>query len=945
MVAITLYTPAMVLLGLLSTAVVTASDKVQAVSVATNHLEKRLDAAEAVHLLSRTGIGSSPQDVLRYTGLKRAAAIDSLLAEINTTPFLPVPAWVNEASPHYSFRGSMPINQQRAFDRQRDAELAQMRQWWISEMLQTPSPQTERLVLFWHNHFVSAYSAIGRQSTSMARQNQLFRRYAKGNFRDFVKAVLRDPAMLDYLDNRSNRKKSPNENFGRELLELFTLGEGNYSEADVKNAARALTGFTVAGRHDMRFQFAANHHDFGEKTLFGKSGRFGADQLVDLIMEQPAVAVFLTRKFWQEYVNSTTINEAAVETIAANFRRSDYSLEVLLRSLLKHEEFWAPHNRQAVIKSPVDLVLGLFRTRGMGREHAPKAVTALAQQGQNLFEPPNVAGWSGGESWITPNRLLSRMTWLQQISGDLVEPVATPLDVEKAGTDHDGMKSESAAMLAPTGNSMTMQSAATDNEMNPVGSSNEMMSGSTMLAEKVYENGVTVARSANAKSSKTRIVAKLASDDFRGTPEVNIHLLSQGEVVWKSAVVQLKPGRDTLRHGVSTGYSDFLFRKYNFSAEDLATAQLASGKNKQPGLPDYDEVRLHFSNDLSDGDGDRNLYVEWVSINGDVLHASAGRQQSQCIPANPFNAGHLYCMGYLSMQSGHDALDPTNQHSVDYHPFNSNGLRAAQVFLDRAHPLNGGKPKNPSVAFTLANVVFGDRQWKNLQVQLVKLQDGGYQMVLGRYDCWPDCLQQWPACSNRSKPDPYYRAIRIRLEAGALDPDVKGQGGGCRISDLHSNDAQLVIALWGALADMAGAVKDDRKLTRGNFLARFNRWLKPIDKVDALAPASMTAGEASTPHLTELLPVKPATINASMESMSDSSIVPVSHSADTAQQAVWLESVETLLKQNHLAGSLHTLFAPIDRQSEVADDADSLQSHSRHSRLSQLISSPAFQLK
>ena len=181
----------------------------------------------------------------------------------------------------------------------RDREMGEFRLWWVKEMIETPSPQTERLVLFWHNHFVSTYPALDEQSTSLARQNLMFRRQGSGNFRLMLKEVIRDAAMLNYLDNDNNKRNAPNENLARELLELFTLGEGNYDEHTVKEAARALTGYRTNKLRDLSFEISPWDQDRGLKNILGSWGFHDGDDLIDLILEQPSSSEFITRKFWR----------------------------------------------------------------------------------------------------------------------------------------------------------------------------------------------------------------------------------------------------------------------------------------------------------------------------------------------------------------------------------------------------------------------------------------------------------------------------------------------------------------------------------------------------------------------------------------------------------------------------------------------------------------------
>ena len=204
-------------------------------------LEKPLSEADARHLLSRTGLGITVAQLDAIKGLNRSDAINKIISGFDSVPHRAMPAWTLDTAPLYWARQDFNREDRRRFDRKRDSELADLRQWWVDTMLTTPSPQTERMVLFWHDHFATSYHSVNRQSIAMARQNQLFRQQGMGDFKALVKNMIRDPALLNYLDNLSNRKGSPNENLARELMELFTLGEGHYGEATVREAARALT--------------------------------------------------------------------------------------------------------------------------------------------------------------------------------------------------------------------------------------------------------------------------------------------------------------------------------------------------------------------------------------------------------------------------------------------------------------------------------------------------------------------------------------------------------------------------------------------------------------------------------------------------------------------------------------------------------------------------------
>lgn len=844
-----------------------------------NHLEQRLTAADAVHLLSRTGIGAHPGVVLRYTGLTRATAVKQVLQGLADSPDTPMPDWVEAAAPAYMARGAMSVNERASFDYDRDRELEELRAWWIGEMIQTTSPQTERLVLFWHNHFVSAYSAIGKQSTSMARQNRLFRKHAAGNFGEFLRAVLRDPAMLDYLDNRSSHKKSPNENLGRELLELFTLGEGNYQESDVKNAARALTGYSVAPAHNMSFRFLPYRHDFDNKTLFGQTGAFDADDLVDLLLEQPETSKHIALKFWRAYVNSTEVNEAAVNSIAAVFHESGYDIRELLHGLLAHPDFWSDENRYAVIKSPVDLVVGTLRTRGASVANINAVAAALTEQGQNLFEPPNVAGWPGGASWISPNRLLSRVAWLSRFGADRLE-----LGARAAGIQADSMS-----------------------------------------------EGMSMGMARETSMQGVRVVARLASDDLDGAPEVRVELLNGNEVVWLSDVVTLKPGRDTVIAGVGDNNSSFIWKKYTFKA--LESTEAPAG---------FDRVRLHFLNDHFDGDGDRNLYVDWVKVDQQLYRPFNGTQSSDCVPESPFDAGYLFCAGYLEIPAGTSNAMADNAAEPLAAMINQQGLKVGNAYFQRVqNPLETAKPtakrKTSDLVINLADIEYGDRHWHNLQAFVRVDRNNNYKLVFDRYACWPDCFQSWPDCTERAEHDPYYRAVSVLLplDREGLQGDSQAHRNNrrnhCGIDDLQQDDQALVSAIWNLLPQFYESVKQDRSLRRRRNAEFFANWLPHIDKVAAAAPEP-----TSTPVSIPKPPIE----------QSQNSLEQVYFAAGQSPE-VWRDAVSFLMQQSPMDETLNPLFLPVSstRNSGEASESITTQSLQKRADFKAFLLRPEFQLK
>ena len=348
-----------------------------------------LEFAEARHLLARTSFGGTLADLEALRPLPYEAAVERLLNGVRQQPGTAPPAWVDEPLP----RRTMSEVEQQAFRaRMREHGLA-LKGWWYQEMLSTDAPFTERMTLFWHNHFTSSLQKV-RWPALLYQQNLLLRQHAVGNFRTLLHAIAKDPAMLLYLDSQTNRKWVPNENFARELLELFTLGEGHYSEPDIKEAARAFTGWEVEPRTG-RFRFNASTHDDALKTFLGRSGAFDGDAILDILLEQPRLAVHLTEKLWRAFISDTP-DAAEVQRLAALFRQHDYTLRPLLQALFMSSHFRAASNRGTMIKSPVELMVGTLRLFHVPVRDPEPLVRAGRQLGQDLLDPPNVKGWPGG---------------------------------------------------------------------------------------------------------------------------------------------------------------------------------------------------------------------------------------------------------------------------------------------------------------------------------------------------------------------------------------------------------------------------------------------------------------------------------------------------------------------------------------------------------------------
>jgi len=369
---------------------------------------------DARHLLNRTGFGATDADIRSYVGMTHEDAARRLLDGTPTRANTPPPDWTSASGPlRYPQGGEKASAEERkAFQQEQLRKGLELRGWWVEEMLVTPSPLTERMTLFWHNHFVSSQQKV-RLAELMYRQNVTLRANALGNFSTLLYAMARDPAMVIYLDSAQNRKGTPNENFARELMELFTLGEGHYTEQDVKEAARAFTGWSI-DRASGNFTFRPFIHDYGVKTVLGKTGNFDGDQVLEILISRPETAEFVTRKLWREFV-SPDPQEREVKRIAARFREAHYDIKSVLYAILTSDAFYSTENRGVLLKSPVDLVVGTMHQFDM-RPGAPVPFAfAAAGMGQNLFSPPNVKGWPGGEAWINASTLLARKQFLDRL--------------------------------------------------------------------------------------------------------------------------------------------------------------------------------------------------------------------------------------------------------------------------------------------------------------------------------------------------------------------------------------------------------------------------------------------------------------------------------------------------------------------------------------------------
>ncbi|MBR9845226.1 MAG: DUF1800 domain-containing protein [Algicola sp.] len=272
---------------------------------------------------------------------------------------------------------------------------------WVNRLVSTDELLREKMTLFWANHFVCRDHNI----IHVQQYNNTLRRHALGNFGDFVKAISKEAAMLKYLNNKQNRKQKPNENFARELMELFTLGEGHYTEEDIKESAKAFTGYN----HNFEGEFVLRkfQHDYNFKTFFGHTGRYDGDAIIDIILKEKQCARFICRKIYRYFVNDT-IDEVRVEELATVFFK-DYNIETLMRHLFMSDWFYDDANIGSKIKSPIEFLVGLSRTVPLTFEKTNDVIKIQKLLGQMLLNPPNVAGWKGGKSWIDSNTIMLRL--------------------------------------------------------------------------------------------------------------------------------------------------------------------------------------------------------------------------------------------------------------------------------------------------------------------------------------------------------------------------------------------------------------------------------------------------------------------------------------------------------------------------------------------------------
>jgi uncharacterized protein (DUF1800 family) len=367
----------------------------------------KLTPAELNHLYWRAAFGPRPADLHPKRLVPRKVAVDRLFAESAT--YLPWrPKDLTDYRATFSAEGikaerQLPVAEQQRRQQARQAESAHLHLSWLQHLTDTPAQLRERMALFWHSHFANRQPTV----PVAIKQVNTLQRLGLGKFGDLLREMIRDVGLLLSLNNERNRRAHPNENFARELLELFTIGRGHYTEQDVREAARAFTGWQ-GNTISAEFEFDERAHDAGTKTFMGKTGPWTGDDIVRIVLEQPQTAVFLTTKIYR-WIVSDTPNPARIAELAKSFFASQYDIGALVRQILMADWFYEPAVRGARIKGPIELVTGL---RHLTNADFPSNLSwqlVLSNLGQQLFFPPNVAGWPGGRSWIDSATLVYRL--------------------------------------------------------------------------------------------------------------------------------------------------------------------------------------------------------------------------------------------------------------------------------------------------------------------------------------------------------------------------------------------------------------------------------------------------------------------------------------------------------------------------------------------------------
>ena len=361
------------------------------------------------HLLWRAGFGPMAENMVELENISQKKLWSTLLetsADMPTSMAIAKDpkndkAYLNDDGTQMQY-GKMDAVSKKLLALQYRQDLKEMNIAWLSNMINSKAQLREKMSFFWHGHFAcrSRNALASQQLLNIVKQNAL------GNFGDMLKAVSKSPAMISFLNNQQNKKDHPNENFAREVMELFTLGRGNYTENDVKEAARAFTGWSLG--KDNEFLFRPKLHDDGNKTVLGNTGNFNGDDVIELLLKKPETANFICKKIYKFFVNEN-VDEVKVKLLANNFYKNNYDIKILLNEIFTSTWFYEEKNIGVKIKSPIELLAGIRRYIPMVMDNDEVQLFFQKVLGQVLFYPPNVAGWAGGKNWIDSSTLMVRL--------------------------------------------------------------------------------------------------------------------------------------------------------------------------------------------------------------------------------------------------------------------------------------------------------------------------------------------------------------------------------------------------------------------------------------------------------------------------------------------------------------------------------------------------------
>ncbi len=381
----------------------------------------------AAHLLNRAGFGGTPAEIEAIYKKGLTGAVRDLIDFTIDAANVPPPSWAHPRNIRELRRGARATNdpeqrrtKMRELRMMEGEEILDLRNWWLERMRTSTVPLLEKMTLFWHGHFATSIQKV-RDAYWMWLQNDTLRRNALGNFAGLVKKISRDPAMMLYLDLQQSRKEHPNENFSRELMELFTVGIGNYEEQDVREAARAFTGYRL-NMTSQEFRFAPGQQDRTVKHFLGRTGPLNGDDVIDILVSKPACAQFIGKKIWRFFAEDEPA-QSTIDQVAATIRAHNFEIRPILREIFSSEIFYDQRVMRSQIKSPVQYIVQTCKLLEAPLPAPLAAQNAMRQMGQLLFAPPNVKGWDGGKAWITTSTLLFRYNFASYlVNGNAMLP-------------------------------------------------------------------------------------------------------------------------------------------------------------------------------------------------------------------------------------------------------------------------------------------------------------------------------------------------------------------------------------------------------------------------------------------------------------------------------------------------------------------------------------------